>query len=393
MENKIREAVSLVKGCIGEKGVWASTDRYRNQCWTRDFCLATSYLFMFDEELKNISIVKEHLLEIAKRQCYDVSNYDGKNMGKIPILFLDNEREFLRDKIDKSIAMGKKSFMLERYLDGEVENLTPHTRDSELLFINTVIDLFNSHMDCIDTDTYEILTTASGRALGYIKKNILKDNLVMGADWRDTRTDLDNKNVLTNACLLYRIYSSLNQPDDAARVKEIIQEKYWNYCYFIDYPGNENFDILGNSLCILYGIASTEQADCIFRYAINNLSTPYGFKMMDTFLPALNSEEQKIMERDGAVVWPFTNGFLLEAMIKKGGMEWITFAKKEFEKWNKLEGFYEWYDIKDGKGYGSKNQTWSAALYLRVKNSFNLTSARSAEVRIKLKNKLNNNTQ
>ena len=36
-----------------------------------------------------------------------------------------------------------------------------------------------------------------------------------------------------------------------------------------------------------------------------------------------------------------------------------------------LDGFYEWYDIEKGNGYGSENQVWSAALYLKVEQILN----------------------
>ena len=126
MTTKTKEAITIVKNCIGDHGVWASADRYRHQCWTRDFCLATSYLFIYHDVLKNPNIVVNHLVNLSKKQNYD---------GKIPILYLEDVNAFLRDKIKKSISAGKISFMLERYLDDDLENLTPHTRDSEVLFI------------------------------------------------------------------------------------------------------------------------------------------------------------------------------------------------------------------------------------------------------------------
>ena len=72
------------------------------------------------------------------------------------------------------------------------------------------------------------------------------------------------------------------------------------------------------------------------------------------------------MIRDNAVIWPFTNGFMLNSMLMSGDEKWISYATEEFKKWEKLTGFYEWYDIVDGEGFGSPNQVWSAALYLRV---------------------------
>jgi hypothetical protein len=392
-QNKVERAISIIRRCIGEKGVWASSGRYRNQCWTRDFCIATSFLFMHNPDLQNINLVLSHLTNIAANQ---------KSNGKIPILFLDNEKEFLKDKIEKSIETKKISFMLQRYLDNSLDDLTPHTRDSEVLFIITVCELLLCSLSTpgllknpSTVHTFSNLLLAACSALKYIENNILTDGLIHGADWRDVRIDLDDKTVLTNACLLYRAYDLLSEvcahdkikqiyvdtgyhrifnnefienallhKKSAEKIKQIIQNDFWNEEYFNDYPSANKFDLLGNSLTIIYGIASKEQSELIFNQALL-LSTPFGIKTTETFLPPLNEKEKTVMDRDNAVIWPFTNGFILNAMIMTGG-RWIDVAKKEFSKWCNLDGFYEWYDIVDGQGYGSVDQVWSAALFLRV---------------------------
>lgn len=88
--------------------------------------------------------------------------------------------------------------------------------------------------------------------------------------------------------------------------------------------------------------------------------------MTSTFLPAISEEEEKIMRHDGAVIWPFTSGFMIYAMSLSTNPAHRVVAKKEFEKWNSLKGFYEWYDVREGRGYGSVDQAWSAAMFLRV---------------------------
>jgi hypothetical protein len=357
-------ALDLIEKCKGVKGVWASTGRYNNQCWTRDFCLTVCPLLLSRGSQKDIELVKTHITEIIQRQRSD---------GKIPILYLDDEKQFLRSKIDRLREHNQMSFMLTRYLDGELENLTPHTRDSEVLFIIAVGQLVGAlnkrETFCEDDQLFIFFASqAAHRALHYVK-TILKDDLIHGADWRDTREDLDDRAVLTNACYLYKVYKIFNLQQEADRVKEILMRDYWNGTYFRDYPGSDAFDILGNSLSVIHDIASKDMMDSIFNHAMKNLSTPYGFKMTETFLPALNETESKVMQRDSAVIWPFISGFLLSSMVLGGGKQWYDVAKKEFDKWEKLQGFYEWYDIVDGNGYGSQDQIWSAALYLRVKQN------------------------
>ena len=377
--SKEEYALNLIERCKGVKGVWASTGRYNNQCWTRDFCLTICPLLLLGSRSRSrsgsgsqqsdINLAKKHLGEIIKRQKPD---------GKIPILYLDDEKKFLRNKIEKALEQKTMSFMLSRYLDDELENLTPHTRDSEVLFIiaiDQLVKTLEKQNDCLDPDLDPDLdifinsaAKAARHALEYVK-TILKDGLIHGADWRDTREDLNDKAVLTNACYLYKAYKIFNLDDEAEKVKEILKRDYWNGTYFRDYPGSDGFDILGNSLTVLYDITTEDQMNSIFEYAMENLSTPYGFKMTETFLPALNAKENEVMRRDAAVIWPFIGGFLLSSMITKGGKKWYCIASKEFDKWEKLEGFNEWYCIVEGGGYGSQDQIWSAALYLRVKQN------------------------
>lgn len=77
------------------------------------------------------------------------------------------------------------------------------------------------------------------------------------------------------------------------------------------------------------------------------------------------------MKRDKCVNWPFTNGFMILSMLDSNDNKWIQYAINEYDKWTNLDGFYEWYDIVDGNGYGSTNQVWSASLYLRVNEVIN----------------------
>lgn len=146
----------------------ASTGRYNNKCWTRDFCLTICPLLLQQGSRSDIDLVGTHLFEIAKRQ---------KPNGKIPILYLDDEKKFLRSKIERVLEQKTMSFMLSRYLDDELENLTPHTRDSEVLFIIAVNQFVNQ---CPDSDKCKILVDSANLALNYVK-TILSDGLIYGA--------------------------------------------------------------------------------------------------------------------------------------------------------------------------------------------------------------------
>lgn len=358
---KEQEAIELVKSCWGELGVWASNDRYKHQCWTRDFCM-TIFPIMNNPKspLFEKNLIASHLEQIIK--------YQAKS-GKIPILFLDNEKEFLKSKINKAIKDGKMSFMLQRYLDDELYDLTPNTRDSEILFIIAAMEFVNTSQEDFNPIFLNRIRYACKNALNYLENYVIKDDyLIKGGDWRDARIDLDDKQILTNAVHLYRVYQLMEKPDKAESVKQILQTKFWNGTYFVDYIGINDFDILGNTLCIQFGIATKEQTESIFQYAYDNLRTPFGYKFADTFLPPLSVEEQQIMNKHKAVIWTFISGFMIKVMLQFGSEKWKTIATEDIKNWDKQTGFNEWYDIEFGKGYGSKNQVWSACLYLAVKD-------------------------
>ncbi len=353
MEDKVEHAHRIIQRVVTSRGVCASTDRYKNQCWTRDFCLAIypiikNYKYMFSP----VSPVEAHFVKLCELQ--DVT-------GKIPILYLGDEKIFLRERINKSIRQGKISFMLERYLADELENLTPHTRDAEVLFVIAAGHFLKT---CENPNTQDLLRATIHSALNYTEHR-LQQGLIVGADWRDTRVDLDQKAVLTNACLLYQAYVTMGMAEKACVVKDIIQSRFWNGTYFNDYEGCSHFDILGNALAVLYDIAHESQRDTIFESALKT-STPYGMAMMETFLPALNEKETLLMTTDKAVIWPWVSGFMLQAFIEKGGPRWTLAARVEFQKWCKLEGHFEWYSISTGEGCGSAEQTWSATMFVTI---------------------------
>ena len=474
VKDKRLEAKDIMRKCKVEgKGFVASNDRYTNQMYSRDLCISVFH-YMEEREKKLSKLQKLHIsklraqnqedrsllpyentsfqmeLESDERACVShfqqIMNAQGSD-GSIPIIILVNEEAFKKKKLEQFEKTGRKSFILSRFLEGKLHQLTPHTRDSEVLYVRTVYTFLELFV--VEKELEYRLKDSANRALHYVWDSLLvpldkfiatkslssdptfkihslvstqsstssslsqvainksdksdtKDTndlgmwLIRGADWRDTRDDLDLKCVLLNACHLYAAFAtheaflahkmeynnyvvwkgdsaiiSKIPPNQSMVIKNIIQEKFWSEekGYFIDYIGNDNFDVIGNAFVILYGITTSDkQVESIFKHVEKHLSTDYGIKMIEVFLPALSTEEAEIMNRDKAVIWPFVSGFMLEAMAiyKDGNSPWFAIAKQKYEKWKLLSGFYEWYAISTGKGYGSKDQIWSAAQFLRL---------------------------
>lgn len=345
---KEKTATVILERCIGENGVWADPTRYKNQCWTRDFVLAIMPVLL---ESGKTEIVKKHLINLSKRQ---------RPNGQIPILFLDRTSPFLIEKIKKSWRDKNLSFMLRRFLKGQLWNLTPGTKDSEILYI---IGMFEYAYRTGDHSLIAKYSLEIGKAFSYIENNLMKDGLVLGCDWRDTmERELGNKPLLTNNSLLYRACRLLGETRKAGELCERINKQFWDGFSYIDYPGNSRFDPLGGTLAVLYGVAPDGRYKSLAA-SFKSVDTQHGVTIKCRHNPVTKKEKEVIERTDGIVVWPFIVGFSVLALIEMGER---NMAKEQFKKLSGLEGFREWYDPATGEGHGAFEQLWSATLFLRA---------------------------
>ncbi len=346
--DKASAALRIFYKCFGHQGIWADPTRYRNTCWTRDFVMAVLPLLL---QRREIDVAKRHLVTLSELQ---------QPNGQIPILFLDNENDWVKMKEAEEIANGKEPFMLGRYRAGQLWNLTPGTRDSEIMYI---IGMYEYAQATNDTEFLDINKERIARALGYIEFNLMQDGLVLGADWRDTmHEELKDKPLLTNNCLLYRAYSLMGETQKAEDLRQRINEVHFRNGSCIDYPGSERFDPLGASFAVLYGVVKPTSYGRLAEL-FHSVDTPYGLTIKCRHNPHTLEEVGIIDRTDGVLVWPFVVGFAILALQKMG---YDKFAQEQFAKLLKMDGFREWYDPETGKGYGAQEQLWSAVLFMRV---------------------------
>jgi len=343
---KFAQAVRILMSCIGEKGVWADPTRYKDQCWTRDFAIAIQPVL--------------HLLgmsDVAKNHLTNLSALQRPN-GQIPILFLDDEARWLAGKEQKSKEQDRESFMLRRYHEGELWNLTPGTRDSEILYIMAMCEYAQN---CGDNTLVEENKQQILGALAHIESELTQGFLVFGADWRDTmEKELADKPLLTNNCLFYNSLWLMGKALEANALREFIWETHFAGDRVIDYPGNDRFDPLGGAFSVLFGVADSSHYPALLR-GFQEVDTKHGVTIKCRHNPFATKEAEVIERTDGEVVWPFVVGFSALALNKMGES---TLAKAQFEKMTCLDGFREWYDPATGKGYGAQEQLWSATLYI-----------------------------
>lgn len=171
-------------------------------------------------------------------------------------------------------------------------------------------------------------------------------------------------------------------------VHEGLVVKYKPYYAFWSYKihSSERFDLLGNSLAILSGIASPSRADDMISWIEEECE---GMKkrgeltvdLPPNFFPYTKPEDPdwhpryKLFNNPGEYhnggIWPFICGFYVAALVAakrytlaREKLIALTLSNQLSVTGNVAFGFNEWIKAQDGKPMGQDWQTWSAALYL-----------------------------
>jgi hypothetical protein len=157
---------------------------------------------------------------------------------------------------------------------------------------------------------------------------------------------------------------------------------FWSYKIF----SSERFDLLGNSLAILSGIASPARSDEMISWIEEECA---GMRergeltgdLPPNFFPFIKPEDPDWHERyskynkpgdyHNGGIWPFISGFYIAALVAakryklaSEKLEALTRCIKLSVSGGQNYGFNEWIKAQDGKPIGQDWQTWSAAMYL-----------------------------
>ena len=157
---------------------------------------------------------------------------------------------------------------------------------------------------------------------------------------------------------------------------------FWSYKIF----SSERFDLLGNCIAILSGLASQTRANEMISWIEDEcrymrIKGELSHELPPNFFPFIKPTDPDWHERyskynnpgeyHNGGIWPFICGLYVAALVsaKKYNLaEKKLFALTALMKLsdnNKLEfGFNEWIKAQDGKPMGQDWQTWSAAMYL-----------------------------
>jgi hypothetical protein len=156
----------------------------------------------------------------------------------------------------------------------------------------------------------------------------------------------------------------------------------WSYKIY----SSERFDLLGNSLAILSGIASPSQAgkmitwieaECLRMRQNGELAVD----LPPNFFPFIQPEDADWLPRyerfnrpgdyHNGGIWPFICGFYIAALVAakkfklaEDKLSTLTKLLKASQDASLPFGFNEWIKAQTGRPMGQDWQTWSAALYL-----------------------------
>lgn len=339
--NRTEEAISVIDSCKGRFGLYASSDLYRHEHWTRDISYSLDGLLEagYGKEVKN------DLESIWIKQ---------KKGGKAPVLYVDKVLPWALN----SIKRGRLASLFRRASGIKaVLNAVQHTADPTL---HAIAAMYEYAKNTGDVDMLSRFKSGLSKAIAYTEERLV-DGFVVGCDWRDLMPELKNDRLLSNQCLLYRVYELSGEHEKAEKLKNRINEKFWNGEYYVSGLDSKDFDALGASLAIVWGIVPRERYGQLAEM-FRKTTTKYGIKNMLIMDEKTMGKKAGIPECDHyGKIWPFVS-YTAVLALKKMGFE--EFAHAEMDKLEKLEGFNEWYDPDSGKPRGSRGQLWSAATYI-----------------------------
>ena len=224
------------------------------------------------------------------------------------------------------------------------------------------------------------------------------------SDWRDEQWVLGYGLYVNTLVYIYLRLFGLNDQSDMLReqmgrftVKGDRQNRHvheglvlrskpyyalWSYKVF----RSERFDLLGNSLAILSGIASKSRSDHLIAWIEAECKAmrqreELAVDLPPNFFPYVRPEDPDWMPRysiynqpgeyHNGGIWPFICGFYIAALVAAGK---FTLARKKLVTLAELVrqtriaevefGFNEWHRAQDGTPQGQDWQSWSAAMFL-----------------------------
>jgi len=258
------------------------------------------------------------------------------------------------------------------------------------------------------TGEHDFLQNAVRKALTWMEYQSPTDRYMVAqqptSDWRDEQWVIGYGlyvNTIVYSCL--RLLGQHGRADMMCRemrkftitggvqprhVREglVIKHKPYYALWSYKIHNSERFDLLGNSLAILSGIASPSRAEKMISWIeeeCRNMKkrVELACDLPPNFFPFIKPEDtdwrlryatyNKPGEYHNGGIWPFICGFYVAALV---AAKRYTLAREKLMVLTRLIkksssgslefGFNEWIKAQNGKAMGQDWQTWNAALYL-----------------------------
>jgi hypothetical protein len=258
------------------------------------------------------------------------------------------------------------------------------------------------------TNQPDFLEKAAEKALTWMEYQSPDDMVMVGqlptSDWRDEQTVFGYGLYVNTIVYSYlRLYS---RAKEAQQLRELVnrlevqgeskqphvheglvmRHKPYYALYAYKVYSSDRFDLLGNSLAILSGVASPSRAKQMIRWieaecralrkrgelAVELPPCLFPFILPDhpDWRPRYQRYNRPGEYHNGGV-WPFISAFYIAACVAAGRhalaerrllalTQLVKPAKQESLDW----GFNEWIKAQTGEPSGQDWQTWSAAMYL-----------------------------
>ncbi|OEY73235.1 amylo-alpha-16-glucosidase [Salegentibacter salarius] len=257
-----------------------------------------------------------------------------------------NEPDFLKTAVEKSLLWMEYQSPTDQYL--VAQQPTSDWRDEQWvlgygLFVNTVV--------------YSYL-----QLMGFHKRA------------KKMHAEMENFTIIRDKLK--------KQVQEGLLVRDKPYYAFWSYKIY----NSDRFDLLGNSLAILSGIASPKIADSIIEWiekectAIKS-SGDLAVNLPPNFYPFIKPEDSDWHKRyadynlpgnyHNGGIWPFICGIYIAALVGAKHFDLAEIKLIELTKLIKRSrttgldfGFNEWFRSQNGEPMGQDWQTWSAALYL-----------------------------
>ena len=258
------------------------------------------------------------------------------------------------------------------------------------------------------TGEKDFLEEAAQKALNWMEYRSPSDRVIVSqlptSDWRDEQWVLGYGLYVNTITYIYlRLFG---QHERAGKLREsmgrftvkgdrqnrhiheglVLRSKPYYALWSYKVYRSERFDLLGNSLAILSGIASATRAKHLVNWieteckALRENSEMH-VDLQPNFFPFIKPDEPDWLPRyekynqpgqyHNGGIWPFICGFYVAALVaarryKLAEKKLVTLTNliRPARKADVEFGFNEWHRAQDGTPQGEDWQSWSAAMYL-----------------------------